>query len=267
MTFEALRTADGSLTCRHPVYNESYHAVEGARSEALAKFITPSRLASRLSAGPVRLLDVGFGLGVNCRAAVDTARAAAGSGLCIDTLEADPGAWLRARALYPDCDITRALAESGRYRAPGVEVFRRDGDLRKTLPGLGGSYDLIFHDPFSPMKNTECWTRDLFRLLYARLSPDGLLLTYSESAAVRAGLLQAGFRIGQSPAVPPHRGGTVAAGPEAGLDDPIDPAAFALFPKNIPFRDPDLRDKAQTIRSRREAEVRAGAEAGGRNRA
>jgi hypothetical protein len=258
MISEPVVTADGSLTCRHPVYRETYHAVEGARSEAVAKFILPSRLEERLSSGPVRLLDVGFGLGVNCRVAVDTARRIPGSCLILHTLEADPEAWVRARGLYPECRVTERLAEAGHCCGDGMEIFRHDGDIRQTLSGLPGPYDLIFHDPFSPMKNTECWTVDLFRRLFERLHPDGMLLTYSESAAVRAGLLQAGFHLGTSPAVPPHRGGTVAARKTSLLNHPVDSALYGVFPKNIPFRDPDLQDSGQAIRARREAEVRRG---------
>ncbi|MCC5843745.1 MAG: hypothetical protein JJU05_05780 [Verrucomicrobia bacterium] len=300
---EKIVTDDGSLTCRHPLFGEPYHALQGARSEAESKFIRPSRLAARLTTGSVRLLDVGFGLGVNCRAAVGIAHAASAMSesrcdgdllrccdgipitaspktpsppppgltpsnpdsrrrrcfpLTLDTLEADPDAWLRARELYPDCAVTRALAETGRFEDRHCRITRYDGDLRRSLPDLTEPYDLIFHDPFSPLKNTECWTLDVFRLLFARLKPDGLLLTYSESAAVRAGLLQAGSHIGATPAVPPHRGGTMASPDPAALPHPVDPVPFRIYPKNIPFRDPALTDTGHAIRARREAEVRDG---------
>lgn len=257
LPIQSIITDDGSLTCRHPVYGEPYHALQGARTEAESKFILPSRLAERLRQGPLRLLDVGFGLGVNCRAAAQTARQTGGHILSVDTVEADPDAWLRARTLYPECRLTRELTETGRYQDHFVQVTRHDGDLRQGLTHMEGPWDVVFHDPFSPLKNTECWTLDLFRLFFQKLSPDGLLLTYSESAAVRAGLLQAGFLIGTSPAVPPHRGGTLAARAPHQLTHPLDPSPFQIFPKNVPFRDQALADSGHSIRARREASVRS----------
>lgn len=256
-TLQKILTDDGSPTCRHPLFGEPYHALQGARTEAEHKFILPSRLMQRLRNAPVRLLDVGFGLGVNCRAAAHTAQSLHAYPLILETLEADPEAWGRARELYPECPLTRSLAETGRFESVSVQAIRHDGDLRQTLPSLPGAFDLIFHDPFSPLKNTECWTLEVFRLLFEHLNPDGLLLTYSESSAVRAGLLHAGFHIGITPAVPPHRGGTQASPRLSNLTSPLDPAPFQQFPKTIPFRDPSLTDSGREIRARREATIRA----------
>ena len=48
-TLPTQRRKDGSLTRRHPGHGEPYHAHEGARSEAEAKFITPSALREKIN--------------------------------------------------------------------------------------------------------------------------------------------------------------------------------------------------------------------------
>lgn len=238
-------TGDGSFTVRHPVLNESYHAREGARSEAEVKFIRPTRLRERLRQGPVRLLDIGFGLGINCRAALACAE---GAVLHIDTLELEPEALERGLIVSPDDPLILSLLRSGQFE--GVQLH--PGDLRQTLQHLPGPYDVIFHDPFSPLKNTEAWTVEVFRLLKENAAPDGLLATYSESTLVRSALAEAGWQVGASEAVPPHRGGTVAALDKQKLEHPLDPVAFHAEP----YRDPGLNRNGKQIRSQREAVVR-----------
>lgn len=248
MTSDPIRTGDGSFTLRHPELGEPYHAREGARGEALLKFIRPTRLADRLLQGPVRLLDIGFGLGVNCAAALECA---GGHFLHIDALELEPEALERGQTLDPESRLLATLRDCGTYEIPGGRVALHLGDLRRTLPTLEGPYDIVFHDPFSPLKNTECWTVELFRRIRDRMRPDGVLATYSESIVVRAGLREAGLHVAPSPAFPPYRGGTLASPSPDMIGVPLPPL------DTVPYSDPDLTDDARDIRSRREAEVRA----------
>ncbi|MCC5850811.1 MAG: hypothetical protein JJU29_22205 [Verrucomicrobia bacterium] len=253
---EKILTADGSYTCRHPGYMENYHAKEGARAEAFAKFVRPGRLADRLRAGPVRLLDVGFGLGVNARAAIEVARETGAHFLHIDSVEADHQALTRARTLNPDCPVLSSLENTGQWREPFAEIHLYNTDIREVGLTLPGDFDLIFHDPFSPMKNTECWTVELFAHFKTLLRADGMLLTYAEADAIRAGLFQAGFSVGLTPPAPPHRGGTLAVPLPAQAPDPLDPEPFTHPPKNIAYHDFTLKEDGKTIRARREAQVR-----------
>lgn len=242
-----VKTADGSFTLRHPELGETYHAQEGAQSEAHSKFITPSHLQERLRKGPVRILDVGFGLGVNCREALDIK----GTGpLHIDSVEVEPEALERGLLLFPDDPLLLDLQRNRLHMRPNREVHLHLGDLRDLLADLPGPYDLIFHDPFSPLKNTECWTVEFFTRLRARLKADGALLTYSQSGVVRAALEQAGYHIGSTPAVPPHRGGTIATLDPALLDLPLPPQT------HLPYREPHTHATPRDIRSAREANVR-----------
>jgi tRNA U34 5-methylaminomethyl-2-thiouridine-forming methyltransferase MnmC len=128
------------------------------------------------------------------------------------------------------------------------------GDLRHTLKRIEPGVDLIFHDPFQPLRNSEAWTVEVFGLLADLLKPDGLLLTYSQSRIVRAGLVEAGLAVGATPAAPPHRGGTAAARAPDLLAHPLPEPEGGW---GEPFRDPGLDDTPARIRSRREAATRA----------
>ncbi len=243
MTSKVIRTDDGSLTLRHPEVGEAYHSLDGADSETRNKFILPSRLSERLTHGPVNLLDVGFGLGLNCRSAL------ACSGkypLHIDSLEIEHQALERGLVVCPDDPLILSLLQSGTFESGRNRVQLHLGDLRQTVKSLCQPYDLIFHDPFSPVRNSECWTVEIFAEMYRLLKPDGALLTYSQSKMVRAALHEAGFILHDTEVPAPHRGGTLACKQGTGLE--FDPA--------LPLRDPGLNASGHEIRSQREAALR-----------
>ncbi|MDF3128089.1 MnmC family methyltransferase [Kiritimatiellaeota bacterium B1221] len=243
MTSRVIKTDDGSLTLRHPEVGEAYHSLDGAASETRNKFILPSRLSERLAHGPVRLLDVGFGLGLNCRAALSCPST---HPLHIDSLEREPQALDRGLMLFPGDPLILSLRASGYYQNASHTVELHLGDVRQSIQTLSQPYDLIFHDPFSPVRNSECWTVELFAEMFRLLNPGGALLTYSQSKMVRAAMHEAGFIIRDTPVPAPHRGGTLACKQGTGLD----PAPA------LPLRDPTLNASGHKIRSLREAEIR-----------
>jgi tRNA U34 5-methylaminomethyl-2-thiouridine-forming methyltransferase MnmC len=96
-----------------------------------------------------------------------------------------------------------------------IEIEFIVDDLRAALPSLidsaEGSFDLVFHDPFSPQHLPELWTQELFAEYFRLLAPrQGRLLTYSAAAAVRGGLFEAGFALGRTIGVGDKSGGTAA---------------------------------------------------------
>lgn len=69
------------------------------------------------------------------------------------------------------------------------------GDVHAQLPLLNATVDAWFLDGFSPAKNPQMWTDDLFKQL-ARLSKnDTTLATFTSAGFVRRGLTEAGFAI------------------------------------------------------------------------
>ena len=70
-------------------------------------------------------------------------------------------------------------------------------DARAELKDDTNSYNLIFLDAFTPAKCPCLWTLDFFKLLYNHLEANGMIFTYSNSAAVRNAFLNAGFSVGK----------------------------------------------------------------------
>ena len=52
-------------------------------------------------------------------------------------------------------------------------------------------------DAFTPSKCPALWTLDFFGVLYSKLDDDGMILTYSNSAAIRNAFLKSGFFVGK----------------------------------------------------------------------
>ncbi len=72
------------------------------------------------------------------------------------------------------------------------------GDARKVIQEDENVYDFIFLDAFTPAKCPCLWTVDFFKELHKHLDENGMILTYSNSAAVRNAFIQAGFWVGKT---------------------------------------------------------------------
>lgn len=205
-----ITTKDGSVTYHSAEFDETHHSISGAREEALKKFVLPCEIGSRDS---VSVLDVCFGLGYNSAAAVDAFN---GSHIRIVGLENNAsivGKIVSLGSDYPfECfDIMKDVAEKGCYESEQVCVSLVMGDALDSVTGLSdSSFDVVFHDPFSPKKCPELWTLDFFRSLFRVMKSGGVLATYSCARFVRENLVSAGFTVRDGPVVGRRGPGTLA---------------------------------------------------------
>ena len=70
-------------------------------------------------------------------------------------------------------------------------------DARQIVKNDSTLYNYVFLDAFTPAKCPCLWTTDFFKELYRLLHEDGMILTYSNSAAVRNAFINAGFYVGK----------------------------------------------------------------------
>lgn len=71
-------------------------------------------------------------------------------------------------------------------------------DARTILKEDKLTYDYVFLDAFTPTKCPCLWTVDFFKLLHERLNPNGMILTYSNSASIRNAIINAELWVGKT---------------------------------------------------------------------
>ena len=128
-------------------------------------------------------------------------------------------------------------------------------DARKAILNINEQYDLIFLDAFTFSKAPELWSVEFMAELYRRLSPRGILMTYSNSALVRNTFLENNFYVGKIYNQKTGKYiGTVAAKEKSLIEHPLTNYEIGLCntKAGIPYRDPTLAADKQEILKRRE---------------
>jgi len=76
-----------------------------------------------------------------------------------------------------------------------IKLFNQDARL--FIKDANIKYNYIFLDAFSPNKAPNLWTVEFFKELYCHLSNDGMILTYSNSSAIRNAFVKNNFYVGK----------------------------------------------------------------------
>jgi tRNA U34 5-methylaminomethyl-2-thiouridine-forming methyltransferase MnmC len=204
------KTDDGSWSLIHGVHGEAFHGALGAKSEAQLLYIESSSFGERIRSSPIRVLDVGLGLGYNALTTIENwLQIPERHDLVLDSLECDLNlvrqlltgcapwqkgwpplwlAWLRGISEVSSQQFQLNLGKPG--RALKWSIYDSDTFFCQTTKE---AYDYIWQDPFSPKVSPRCWSQGWFEDLAARSQPLTELLTYSVAGHVRRNLDTAGF--------------------------------------------------------------------------
>ena len=245
------RQKSGALAVHNAAYAETMHPGAGPWVEATSLYVQGSGLAAQLCTpgdDPLVLFDVGLGAAANALAAVTChdelrRRGKRPRPLHIVSFEADPAAVHfaieEAEALgYPrghEALLGELLAAGCVEREDGLLWELRLGDFTRLIREEPVRADVIFFDPFSPRANPDMWSLSTLETLYQCRRRAGRLrlVTYSTAYGTRAGLLLAGFFVGEGPQSIPgggtRRAGTIAATWLADLERPLTPAWLARW--------------------------------------
>ena len=271
----AYPTADGSFSLHSEHFGEAFHNAAGALNEARAKFVKPAQLGRFQKQQCITVLDVCLGLGYNSAAVMD-ALPVPGPNVNWWGLELDRRPLRQALAQdsfrqqwsQPVLKRLDAIDEQGGWcdaHGSGQVLW---GDARHKLNAIPKQikFDLILQDPFSPQRCPELWSEEFLTNLASRLTPEGRLLTYSRSAAVRASLKRAGLALHSLLPAPGERvgwsSGTMATPQASGCPDhgpgwrPLSSMEQEHLRTRaaVPFRDPDQTDTCPSILERRRQE-------------
>lgn len=199
------RTDDGSATLFVPELNEHYHSVKGARTESQHIFIDMGLKA--VSAIEPRVLEIGFGTGLNALLTLETAEREKRH-VHYTGIELYPLAWEEVDALhYSDNPLFQVLHQLPWKTAadvtPYFNLLKVQADARLLNEENSSHYfDVIYFDAFAPEKQPEMWSEQLFCNLYACLNEGGVLTTYCAKGIIRRLLQAVGFKVERLPGPP-----------------------------------------------------------------
>jgi len=209
--FSVIVTEDGSLTLLHPIFGEAYSSKHGAWMQARELYLKLTQ--THLHPNP-RVLEIGFGLGVNFRTTLQNTMER-GVKLeylsyelfpvdrsLLESVEVPLGVaekiWseLFVRWPYPLPSTAHPLSLSGDWGS--LEICF--GDVTKTDFPLNWA-SAIYLDPFSPRVNPEPWRPEVLKKLYQSAQAGAYLATYSVAGQFRRDLGRAGFEAVRVPGV------------------------------------------------------------------
>ncbi len=200
-------------------FGDVYFSNDNGLSETRYVFLQQNRLPERFShhdSDSFVIGETGFGTGLNFLATMAAFLEQAplsgnGSRLHFISVEKYPltqadlrkalAAWPELSHLSQDLIDQWPLPVSGCHRllfADGrIRLDLWFGDIKEMLPQVPhpatGLVDAWYLDGFSPAKNPEMWTQDLFDDLARLARPDATLSTFTCAGFVRRGLIAAGF--------------------------------------------------------------------------
>ena len=196
-------TKDGSFTLRSLIFQENFHSLEGALKETEIKFINPSDL-KRFNDKSLNVLDICFGLGYNS-ASLFNNLIRQNSFINWYALEIDKkplkyslGNKSFQKLWHPKVlKIFRELSKNSKYKDQSFVCDILWGDAREKIKNIPANikFDLIYLDGFSPQKCPQVWSVEFLSKVTQKLNPQGYLITYSCSAAIRRTLKDFGLNI------------------------------------------------------------------------
>ena len=221
-----ITTNDGSQTIFVPEIEEHYHSVKGACTESQHIFINMGLKASKAIRPSV--LEIGFGTGLNAfLTLIETEKAKRivdYVGLELYPLEWDMIQSLDYQHLTSDNDLTHEGVSPNNNPAILEEWFKRLHQVDWEIPTAISPYftlhkirtdapqwlntidnqtfDVVYFDAFSPEKQPEMWTQEVFNALYGAMNNEGILMTYCAHGSIRRMLQGAGFTVERLPGPP-----------------------------------------------------------------
>ncbi|MDA0939823.1 MAG: tRNA (5-methylaminomethyl-2-thiouridine)(34)-methyltransferase MnmD [Bacteroidetes bacterium] len=204
-------TRDGSKTLHRPDLEVFYHSVHGAWSETRHVFGEMGLEAAfqRVPQGPVHVLEVGLGTGLNVLDVWLRAQERKRE-VVLHSLEPHPLSWSEVEVLRYDSltgvpkDVWREVHDRGDWADDFLKFSRWPHGLFEA-PLEEQHYDVVLFDAFAPAAQPELWTPRAMDRMRLALKPGGQLVTYCAKGDVRRAMEEAGFAVERVPGPPGKR--------------------------------------------------------------
>jgi tRNA U34 5-methylaminomethyl-2-thiouridine-forming methyltransferase MnmC len=208
MERKTVLTLDGSHTFYLPDIQESYHSIHGAVQESKHVYINAALLTALPLFSEIRLLEIGFGTGLNALLTLLANNTQKTIYYC--GIEAFPMTEYELQQLnYPDVLQTDANLFQSLHKSPWNAEYEKITPafylkkLTTTLQAVSlpeNYFNVVYFDAFAPAVQPELWEDVIFEKIYASMSAGGIMTTYSAKGNVRRTLQQTGFTVERLPA-------------------------------------------------------------------
>jgi len=181
-------------------FNEHYHSIHGALQESLHVFIKNG--LKTFNTPLLNIFEMGFGTGLN---ALLTLQNMPPNGrffyhtIDLFPLETKQVLNLNYREITFDkanmlekihqADWSKQVAVNKNFTLLKEKVSLLDSRLSDNF------YDLIYFDAFSPEKQPELWSINVFEKLHKAMKNQSILVTYCAKGYVKRNLMAAGFQV------------------------------------------------------------------------
>lgn len=191
-------TDDGSPTLFCSEIEECYHSMYGARTESEYIFIRHG--FDKVDKPRVRVFEVGMGTGLNL---LLTMKLRSNKDIVYHAIEKYPVPMNLVNNLKQNLQpeeqdmmslIHGSLWETDVNLASHIVMRKMKGDMTE-VDLSKQCYDVIYFDAFSPEKQPEMWTADIFKTCYDILDEGGILVTYCSKGIVKRALRDVGFDV------------------------------------------------------------------------
>ena len=205
-------TGDGSKTIFLPELNETYHSSNGAVQESRHVFIQ-NGLDLVEKQGAIRILEVGFGTGLNALLSASWAEMNNQSihyigieakplspELCFQ-LDYPRHIGQNVEKIYDElirCDWEKDNQLTTHFTIQKREVKIQDFTAVEPI-------DLIYFDAFGPRVQAEMWDITILEKMYQSLNAGGALVTYCSQGQFKRDLKAIGFSLESLPGPPGKR--------------------------------------------------------------
>lgn len=207
---ELVTSGDGSHTLKVAELKEHYHSHKGALCESEHVFIKAGLEA--LQKDEIRLLEVGFGTGLN---ALLSALNSSYHHLEYHTLETFILEFETIEKLnYPELiggentgKLFREIHLSNWNELVTINERFSIQKIHKRLQDFESTelFDLVYYDAFAPHAQPELWDLSIWQKLFEMINTGGTIVTYCAKGQVKRDMKAAGFDVESIPGPPGKR--------------------------------------------------------------
>lgn len=202
-------TEDGSHTLYLENLDEHYHSTHGAIQESQHVFIEAGLRQAISEKESVKVLEVGFGTGLNALLALSEA---VSSKKKIQYISIEP--YPLKEEIYKNLNYGRLIAMKGAgtyfqgmhqcnwnfpFYFTDYFILNKINTKLEEAQFQPEAFDVVFFDAFAPGKQPEVWSEKNFTKIFTAMKPGGILTTYSSQGQVKRTLIDVGFEIEKIP--------------------------------------------------------------------